>query len=220
MRTISKLLIYGDSMSTGTHGHGAYLKHLQESLGAETLVDRAIGSSGTSTATPDNLISLLRNDPGSPETHNSDVVLVWHGSNDWYWGSPIGTLRDRSDNTFCGAVLNSVAMIRKNNPDCLLVWAGPIFRFEKPDRGTTAGNAFETPNAVGCTMDDYIQALRQLSVHACFPLIEMGTLTGINEENFIRLTEDRVHPNEAGYVRIGAVLSEEIARLWRYHTGE
>ena len=51
-----RILIYGDSISTGTHGDGAYLKALAEAFNAE-IVNRAVSASGTDILTGEHLES-------------------------------------------------------------------------------------------------------------------------------------------------------------------
>ena len=215
---MQKILIYGDSLSTGTHGQGGYLAALQSAFGAPRLVNCAVGSSGCAAGTPNSMAEVLRQD--APEAYGADLVLIWHGSNDWYWGTPLGRPGVADPATFYGAVGSAVDTVRLRNPGALVVWATPIYRFEQPCGGTQPGCADFTQNRAGQTLPDYTAALRRAADCWHFPLIEMGRLCGICAQNEGALLEDHVHPNAAGYRRIERVLCPALRYYHALHTGE
>lgn len=207
MKKVKKIVIYGDSISTVNHGDGGYEGYLRERFSAE-VVNYAISASGLSLITPNNTVSILADEGNIPK--DADLILMWHGSNDWYWGSPIGNLLDGASDTFLGAVGEAVRRIRRAAPEAAFVWMTPIFRYEAPDEGSAAGNAYETENKVGNTLFDYYQALKQASVYHGFPVIDLRRLCGIHEGNQHLYLEDRVHPNKAGYERIFRVMERQL----------
>ena len=203
MRTVEKIVIYGDSISTTDYGGGGYEGFLREKFHAK-VQNYAIGGSGLTLATPDNTASILADSGNIPK--DADLILVWHGTNDWYWGSPLGELTDKTSDTFLGAVGEAVHRIREGAPEAVLVWLTPVFRFQAPDGRTEAGYAYETENKAGHTMADYYQGLQSASAYHGFPLIDMRVLCGIHETNHPVYLEDGVHPSKAGYERIWRVL--------------
>lgn len=213
-----QLAIYGDSLSTGTHGQGGYLAALEKAFAPCQIHNYAVGSSGCSGHTPNGMTEVLHRTEG--QRPPADLILVWHGSNDWYWGTPLGTPEDQSENTFWGAIRTVVGRLREENPEALLVWATPIYRWEAPDGTPQAGAADETPNRAGQRLFMYTDVLRQAADRLHFPLIETGRCSGIYAENANRLLEDRVHPNADGYRKIERVLCSQLQQLWYYHTGE
>lgn len=215
---MNNLTIYGDSLSTGTHGQGGYLAALQAVLAPATLTNYAVGSSGCAAGTPNSMMEVLRRTQG--QRAPADLILIWHGTNDWYWGTPLGTPGDRTEDTFWGAVTSAVTRLRTENPDALLVWVTPVYRRECPDGATEPGDADEIPNRAGHCLWEYTRVLRQAADRLHFPLVEMGRDSGICAQNADRLLEDNVHPNRAGYRPISRVLCRELSRLWYYHTGE
>lgn len=223
---MDKLIIYGDSLSTGTHGEGAYLAALREELSVNRLENWAVGSSGTAETTPNNLISILRaqraaqEQTGSREGADAELVLVWHGSNDWYWGTPIGSPQDDNTETFYGAVKQAVKEIRGRNKDAVLVWVTPAFRLEAPDGIDEVGDACFLKNKAGHTMTDYVRALREMSDFYHFPLIEMGRLLNIHQYNEARFLEDHVHPNALGYRKIERILIDHLKRIAAWENGK
>lgn len=202
MKTIA---IYGDSISTGTHGEGGYEAMLKSSLSLEKVYNFAVGSSGLTRKTPVGMLEVLDK---NPVPKDAELFLIWHGSNDWYWGSGM--------EEFSHGVKEAVDRLRAAAPTAELVWVTPIYRFECPDGMAQAGEAYELPNKNGYTMLDYCEELERSSKRLGFPLIDMRRLCGIHRDNANLYLEDRVHPNRAGYQRIGTVLDREIQRFCIY----
>ena len=193
-----RILIYGDSISTGTHGDGAYLKALEKAFGA-TLVNRAVGSSGTARMTPSSLLSQL----DAYDDRNADLVIVWHGSNDWYWGTDIAVFRE--------SVREAADTIRERNPFAPLIWFSPlVYRLECPDGGKQKGEAAVTANKAGLTMPDYIEALREEAVRGGFFFGDISSSVQINRYNAAVFLEDGVHPSRKGYDRIEKAIIQTV----------
>ena len=206
----SKLAIYGDSLSTGTHGEGGYEEKLKESLGLSETCNMAVGSSSLSKG-PKGCMADLLEEGKLPEA--ADIIIVWHGSNDWYWGVPLGRQGDREPFTFYGAISYVIDTLRREFPKAMIVWVTPIYRMEKPDGGENAGDAFVTPNKTGRTLLDYAAAIERASLLHGFPVIDMRRLCGIHAHNAVYYLEDGVHPNKNGYVLIHSILESEIRKL-------
>lgn len=213
MKKVKKIVIYGDSISTGTHGEGGYEGFLKNTFQAET-VNYAVGSSGLSFGSPNNAASILLDVKNIPE--DADLVFMWHGTNDWYWGCPVGKIQDETPDTFYGAIRTAVRCIRRKAPDSVLIWATPIFRLEKPDGAEIESAAYETENKAGFTMEAYYDAVMRASVYYGFPVIDMRKLCGIHEENHELYLEDKVHPNRAGYEKIERVLERGMKEILYY----
>jgi lysophospholipase L1-like esterase len=205
-----KLAIYGDSLSTGTHGEGGYEKKLKESLCLSGTYNFAVGSSSLSKGSAGCMADLLE-EGRLPE--EADIILIWHGSNDWYWGVPIGNQGDREPDTFNGAISFVIERLRINFPNARIIWVTPIYRMERPDGVEVEGDAFRTLNKVGSTLLDYVEALDRSSLYHGFPLIDMRRLSGIHAYNSGFYLEDGVHPNRNGYELIHLILDHEIRRL-------
>lgn len=207
MNTIKKIVIYGDSISTAEYGNGGYEAYLREGFGAEVM-NYSVCASGLSLGTPDNTLSILERDECLHG--DADVVILWHGTNEWYWGSEIGRPGSKDGTTFLGALDRAVGRIREKSPGAVLFILTPIYRYQAPDGCENAGPAYELKNKAGYTLTDYYNALREASVYYGVPLIDMRVLSGIHEGNYKEYLEDDVHPNEQGYKKIWKVLEQEI----------
>lgn len=199
---MKKLVIYGDSISTVNHGQGGYEGLIKEALCTAEVCNFSVGSSGLAKATPGNMLEVLEQHP-IPE--DAELFLIWHGSNDWYWGSSL--------EEFSAAVRIVVDKLRTAAPGALLAWATPIYRFEKPDGVAQEGEAYDLPNKKGYTMLDYYEELERSSKKLGFFLIDIRRMCGIHRNNAELYLEDRIHPNHEGYVKIAAVMSREIKRI-------
>lgn len=212
VKTGPVLVIYGDSISTGAHGGGGYERSVMDALGASRVYNHAVGSSGLSLATPNSLVSLLeRSDHLHPD---ADLILLWHGSNDWYWGAELGQFDDGNLHTFCGAMAHAVQRLRRASPKASLVFPTPIWRLEKPDR--FAGDleeAWTTPNQSGVTQRDIAECIIAGSYRFCFTAPDMRRRSQVHEGTAAVLLEDGVHPSAEGYQIISRVLISEMRNL-------
>ena len=172
-------------------------------MGIERVYNHAIGSSGLCTKTPNNLVELLEKDGViHPE---AELILIWHGSNDWYWGAPIGD-KDSGTDTYLGALYHVVARLRERCPMANIVWLTPVFRLEKPDGMPQIGEAYVTQNRAGITQRDIHRALEEASLALCFSLVDMRRATNFHLHNHEAYTEDGIHPNARGYRKISEIL--------------
>lgn len=211
MRPINELWIYGDSLSTGTHGKNAYLDGIRERLPIRHITNFSVGSSGLTRKTPDSMISIVERQikEGFPEKAGKpDIILIWHGTNDWYWGSSLDLYGREIDRV--------TGLLRSFAADSLLLWPTAVFRLEKPDGGEAAADAFSNPNKNGDTLFDFMRVLEAHGEQQHFPVIEIGKAINIHRYNETLYLEDHVHPNEKGYRKIANVLSNEMGKYWSY----
>ncbi len=209
-RDIKKIAIYGDSISTTSHGDGGYEGILKKSLCLDHIYNYAVSGSGLSLHTPNSMASIVQGD-NIPE--DVQLILIWHGTNDWYWGTELGSPMDKEANTFWGAISFVLHRLRSKLPTAKIAWATPIYRKEAPEGSNTSGNAYQSQNAVGHTLLDYYEALEKASKIFGFYLLDMRRLSNIHGENAHLYLEDEAHPNRAGYELIHEVLYKEIKRL-------
>lgn len=196
---MKKLLIYGDSISNGNHGDNAYLPLLEKN--GYVITNRAVGSSGLCANTPSSMVEEV----GKYEHRDYDIVLIWHGTNDWYWGSGL----DEFSSTF----RSLIKTIKERNPLALILSLGPIYRYEAPYKMKEKVEAFFSPNCVGLTLLDYSSLIKTLSYENGVYFVDMNSLVGINKYNANYFLEDNVHPNNKGYERIGRVVLSSLSTI-------
>lgn len=203
-----KIVIYGDSISTTEFGGGGYQQYLEKMIKDCEIYNFAVSSSGLTAGTPDSLVKLL--DCEDKLIENSDIVIIWHGTNDWYWGSELGNSDSENENCFYGAIKSVIKKIRSKSPFSKIVWLTPLHRFQAPDGCKKCEEAFVNKNKAGNTLEDYCDAIISMSKRLSFPVIDMRTLTNFNEFNASLYQPDNIHPSKEGYSIISKILSNFI----------
>ena len=204
------VVLYGDSISAEED----YTQLMQKALGARFVFNHAVGSSGLSSHTPDNLIGILKKKEAlHPQ---ADLIVLWHGTNDWYWGAPLGAPKDTCPETYCGALRQAVASLRCISPRANIVSMTPLPRWQEPD-GIPASPAprdgYFVRNRAGHTLAEYEAALLSCSRELCFPVIDLRTLMNLHPGNASLYLKDGIHPNRRGYEVLTRIASAQI-RLW------
>ena len=205
--------IYGDSISLDSYPGGGWPSRVATALQPAAMYNHAIGASGLSATTPNNTITKLN----EPEWQHPDaeIAIVWHGTNDWYWGAPVGKIGEADKATYAGAIEGMVRQLRQINPQVKIVWMTPILRCQPPHEidASASTEAWDTPNRIGATMRDYVDVLTEQSRRLCFPLIDLRRLTGFSPENKHLYYRDIAHPSEAGFDRIADLIARHL-KMW------
>ena len=207
------IAIYGDSISLDSYPGGGWPSRLAAAIAPRALYNHAIGASGLSTATPNNTITFL--DQPQWQHPDAEIAIMWHGTNEWYWGAPLGTVGTTDEGTYAGAIASAADKLRRINPQVKLVFMTPIMRCQLPNGITDVplGEAWDTPNRIGATLKDYTDILREQSQRLCFPLIDLRTLTGFSHINKHLYYRDIAHPSEAGFDRIADLITRHL-KMW------
>ena len=217
MSVIRKLVIFGDSISTPLIGDGGYEALLCRLLQPNELYNFAVPQSGASSVTPDHVMHILNLQ--SDACAGADVVILWHGTNDWYWGASVGKCGSRDGTTYIGAMELAIDRIRRYAPEALVITATPLYRHQAPDGSQISGDAWFIPNKAGATLADYDRALREVARAYSVPLVEMRVLTGFCEQNSERFLPDNVHPGTEGCDMIARIFAGQIEGLMSYRKG-
>jgi lysophospholipase L1-like esterase len=208
---IKTAVIYGDSISTKDFGEGGYENQIKEKLGIEMIYNHAISSSGLSSTTPFNMIGLLDNfDNIHPE---ADLIIIWHGTNDWYWNAPL--VSSESDTSSFSSDLETVIKILQEKCSrANIVFLTPLFRYQAADKCEMAGDAYTNTNYIGYTLNDYYEVIVESSKKLGFTVIDMRTLTNFHYYNTDRYMHDYVHPSKEGYNKIADILAKQIKNIF------
>lgn len=192
------LTIYGDSISTITHGDGGYIKRLKKSSIYQSIESYAISGSGLSSITPNNLYTIICKDYKIPV--NTNWFLIWHGTNDWFYGSKI--------EQFESELQTILDQLKTTCPNSQIIYLLPLYRYETPYGSSTPGNAFETKNCVGLTLLDYRQSILNLLIKNKIDYLDMTTLTKTFQNDVKQYYEDMVHPNSNGMDVIAQIINQ------------
>ena len=208
---IKTAVIYGDSISTKDFGEGGYENQIKEKLGIEMIYNHAISSSGLSSTTPFNMIGLLDNfDNIHPE---ADLIIIWHGTNDWYWNAPL--VSSESDTSSFSSDLEAVIKkLQENCPKANIVYLTPLFRFQAADKCEKVCDAYSNENFLGYTLKDYYDVIVESSKKLGFTVIDMRTLTNFHYYNTDKYIHDCIHPSKEGYDKIANLLAKQVETLF------
>ncbi len=205
------LAIYGDSISIKYEG-GGWPQKIEKHIAFKTIYNHAIGGSGISRTTPNNTLSLL--DDENNLHPDADIVIIWHGTNEWYWGAPLGKPDDESEDTYAGAISSAVHKLRAVNPEVKIIWMTPLFRHQAPNMVESTEEAWDTKNKSGFTMKDYIEMIWEQSNRLCFPVIDLRRLTNFSKENKHLYYRDIAHPSEKGFELIADLIARHLKQWY------
>lgn len=208
---MKRLAIYGDSISTPEVSNGGYVQYLPQRFPGLEVQNHAVWGSGFCREIPGSLPLVLLDPQNLPR--GCDVILLWLGTNDWYFGTPLGSPNDGTLLSFSGSLQCCLCTLRKAAPQASVVCLTPLYRFGEAAECRRAGNARTTPNKVGATLQDYSRALVSTAQQNGCTVVDMPVLTGICEKNAQDYLFDGIHPNEKGCLQIAQALQSVLEEL-------
>lgn len=135
---------------------------------------------------------------------DADIVVVWGGTNDFGHGDvPLGTIDDRDNTTFYGALHCLYRALWEKYPTAQIVVMTPLHRVGEHDTLNEHGNPAIAPFKV--IRDTIIE----VAAYYSFPVVDLYAISNLNPElPVIRETfmPDGLHPNDAGHERIASRL--------------
>ena len=146
---------------------------------------------------------------------NSDIIVMFVGTNDFGSGRALGQWGDTSVDTFYGAARTICEYVAANTSALFLV-VTPIARPDDEDTGKAVNADGERVNSNGATLRDYADALIRTCNFYQFPVIDLFHDIGWNKTN-VRAYLDSVgvHPSKKG----SAVISAYISSVMNKHLG-
>ena len=135
---------------------------------------------------------------------DADIVVVWGGTNDFGHGDvPLGTMDDRDNTTFYGALHCLYRDLWEKFPKAQIVVMTPLHRVGEHDTLNEHGNPVIAPFKV--IRDTIIE----VAAYYSFPVVDLYAISNLNPElPIIKETfmPDGLHPNDAGHERIASRL--------------
>lgn len=136
---------------------------------------------------------------------DADFIVVFGGTNDYGFNTPLGTEEDTSDISFYGALYEMLTGLKKDHPDAAIVFMTPLHRV-----GFGGVDYDRQRNDAGYSLYDYIDAIKIQCNKLEIPVIDTNTVYGLNpsdEDVKDKYLTDGLHPNEEGH----RILAERIA---------
>lgn len=140
---------------------------------------------------------ILRVDNMDPD---ADVIVVFGGTNDYSTGdAALGTIDDRDDTTFYGALHMLYTKLINKYPDAQIVAMTPLHRLDE----NTAYNKHRI-RCVGC-LEDYVNAIIEVAGYYGIPVLDLYRVSGMNPE--IEIIREKympagLHPTDEGNKKI------------------
>ena len=206
----------GDSITAGSGINKKYYEHIGEILSLQAANAHGIGGSCISAQsdygsgnTP--LINRYRSIP------NVDLIVVFMGTNDYGHETPLGTIQDSTDISFCGALNVIIPGIQKQNPNSQLIFVTPMHRYGFGTSKITGAKFTDDslPNGRGHCLADYVNAIKSVCAKYGVPVIDLFSICPINpsiKSDKDAYFPDGLHPNDAGHEIIAKVLAEQLQR--------
>ena len=140
-------------------------------------------------------------------------MVIFAGTNDWGHNTPLGTIADTTDVSFCGALSVVINGVIGANPDVRLVLITPLHRW-----GYTSGvypNDTDS-NAQGLALSDYVDAIKDVAEIYGVPVIDLFSTSGLTPRIPAIKTAyvtDGLHPNAAGHVLLAQRIAPQLETL-------
>jgi len=145
---------------------------------------------------------ITRTQMGGVSYIGYDVIVFACGTNDYGHNIRIGSYKNTKAHTFCGAVNETIAEAKRQNPKARIILMTPIMRLRNNSKWCDT-NGYTVKNRVRCTLEDYCDALKKLAKKNKVECFDTKTHTVFTETNAKRYLSDGLHPTPAGYTALG-----------------
>lgn len=128
---------------------------------------------------------------------DADIVVVFGGTNDFGLGlTELGTMSDRCDTTFYGALHILFEGLINKYPTSQLIMLTPFHRSSEDDKRGDHRRSFETAE-----LKEYRRIIIEVAEYYSIPVLDMYALSGIQPKvriNMETYMPDGLHPNDKG----------------------
>ncbi len=132
---------------------------------------------------------------------DADVIVVFGGTNDFGHGdAPFGSMADRDNDTFYGALHMLYRKLQERYPNAQIVVMTPTHRLSE-DNGVWNELGVRRPGK----LLDYVNIIREVAAYYSIPVLDLWNVSGIQPAvNAMkdRFMPDGLHPNDAGHEKI------------------
>lgn len=136
---------------------------------------------------------------------DADVVVVFGGTNDFGHGdAPMGTMKDRTNDTFYGAYHLLMQQLINRYPQAQMIVMTPMHRCSEEDMPFNEAGIRRAG-----VLKDYVEAIREVAEFYSVPVVDLFAESGIQPRMEIHkkmYMPDGLHPNDAGHIKIADCL--------------
>lgn len=135
---------------------------------------------------------------------DADIIAVFGGTNDFGHGdAAFGTMEDRTEETFCGAMHCLLQKLIARYPLAQIVVMTPLHRLVEHCIYNELG-VRQTAD-----LEEYVNAIMKIAAYYAIPVLDLYRVSGLQPAVSV-LQElympDGLHPNDAGHMRIAQKL--------------
>lgn len=143
---------------------------------------------------------------------DADVAVVFGGTNDFGHGdAPLGTMADRTNDTFYGAYHLLMQQLINRYPHAQLIVMTPLHRCSEEDMPFNEAGIRRQG-----TLKRYVEAVREVAEFYSVPVVDLFAESGIQPRvELLRkmYMPDGLHPNDAGNEKIADCLLRKLRSL-------
>ena len=129
---------------------------------------------------------------------DADIIMVFGGTNDFGHGdAPLGTMTDRTEYTFYGALHLLILALIEKYPAAQIVFMTPLHRLNEDSLINDMGCPVET------TLNGFRHAILEVCEYYSVPVLDLFAVSGLQPKVPViqeRYMPDGLHPNDAGHV--------------------
>lgn len=204
------LVAFGTSITYLCGNDGGYLQTVKEVLGLSSFKNYGLsGHAITYVEGKDGISRKIQ----STSTASYDIVTIEGCTNDFKLNIPLGTVGKMGDGNFddtadfCQALRKAIEHILTEKPTANILL---IADMQRDSNGYDVNHV----NTAGHKLIDYVNAMIEIGALYGIPVCDLYRHSGFNALTFNAYTTDGLHPNEAGFVRIGNVISSVLNNMY------
>ncbi|MBR5523644.1 MAG: SGNH/GDSL hydrolase family protein [Clostridia bacterium] len=135
---------------------------------------------------------------------DADIIVVFGGTNDFGHGDvPLGTMDDRDNGTFYGALHRLYRDLWEKYPAATIVVMTPLHRVGEHDTINEHGHPVIAP------FKRIAEVIKEVAAYYSFPVLDLYAVSNLSPELPVikeAFMPDGLHPNDAGHARIASRL--------------
>lgn len=142
---------------------------------------------------------------------DADMIIVFGGTNDFGTEIPLGSMTDRIQSTFYGALPVLLTSLINKYIGAKIIVITPLHRSDC-EKSHIGEKCIEMQNNL--SLRNYVEVIREVAEYYSLPLLDLYATSGLQPEiNIIKrlYVPDGLHPNDAGH----EILADKISAFLR-----